>query len=186
VTTYAPNYTPRYRAHYTAAGISHTIQVRAERTEDIGTGAGLAAPLAGLFSTFASQLAVDFAWTGAEYALVDSDDFIPTATPGAVVGTRDISEFSLKARATSTNFNGRATGSRAALYMYGVLWLDGLGEAADNGRVTPAESAFVTTAAGICSANFAANSGTPAIWHDYANIKLNDHLLKLLRRGTIS
>lgn len=186
MTTYAPNYTPRYRARYVAAGIEHTIQVRGPRGSTGAEMTGLRLPLTGLFLTFADKLADDFTWIAADYALTDSDDFVATTIPEPVTGLVDAATFSLKQRCTSTNFNGRAVGSRASLYMYGILWATGLGEAEDNGRVTGAEDGDITTAAAICSDNFKANSGTTPIWHAYANIKLNDHLLKLLRRGTIS
>jgi hypothetical protein len=186
MTTYAPNFTPRWKGHYHAAGIDHTIMCRAPRGT---TTAGLptqAETVRASFSAMSGILASDFAWLGAEYALTDSDIFIPTDPPATVTGAVDVGDFSLKQRATSTNFNGKAAGSRAALYFYGILWAEGLGEDADNGRVTPAEEASLSTVITQLNAGAYANSGDSAIFHSYANVKVNDHFLKLLRRGTIT
>lgn len=186
MTTYAPNYTPRWKGRYVAAGIEHTIQVRAQRNQSAFITQALGGFVRSVFNTFVANLADDFAWLSAEYALTDSDDFIPTAVPAAVVGEAAASGFNLFHRVTSTNFNGRNSGSRAGLYLYGLQWVISVGSPAENGRVSAAEDARVSTATAICTTNFFANSGTAAVWHDYANIKVNDHLLKLLRRGTIS
>lgn len=185
MTTYAPNFTPRARLKYVACGIEHTIMMRAAR----GTAADLSPQFNSIRACFlmlVDQLPEDFAWISAEYALTDSDVFIPRAVPAAIVGEQPVASYTLKQKCTSTNFNGRAAGSRAALYFYGVLWGEGIGEPADNGRVTPAEQAEIGTVATELSGQAHANSGEQAIFHQYANIKLNDHLLKLLRRGTIS
>lgn len=186
MTTYAPNYTPRYRARYLAAGIEHTVQVRAQRGQSAFVTAGLGSVVRSLFNLFAEDLASDFAWLSAEYAVTDSDDFIPTDAPAAITGGADVAGFTLNQRATSTNFNGRAVGSRAAVFLYGVQWSVAIGQPAENGRVSAVEDARVGAAATLCSSNFWANSGTLATFHPYANIKVNDHLLKLIRRGTIS
>lgn len=186
MTTYAPNFTPRTRVKYVAAGIEHTIQMRSPRGTGSGVVSGKAEIISDLFDLFSDILADDFAWVSAEYALTDSDVFIPFATPTVVSGTVDPTTFSLHQRVTSTNFNGKAAGSRAAVYMYGLFWSRDSGTPADNGRVTPAENADVGTAAGILSSNAVAGSGDGAFFHNYANIKVNDHLLKLLRRGTIA
>jgi hypothetical protein len=186
MTTYAPNYTPRWRGRYLAGGIEHTIQVRTQRGQSAFITQGLGAFVRSLFFIYQDTLASDFAWLSAEYAVTDSDDFVPMSPPAAVVGGASLAGFSLKQRCTSTNFNGRAVGSRAALYLYGIQWDEGLSSIADNGRVSPAEDPNVTAVAAIATTNFFANSGTQATWHQYANIKVNDHLLKLLRRGTIS
>lgn len=185
MTTYAPNFTPRSRLKYFAAGIEHTIQMRAAR----GTVADVGAQknsIRACFNMMAALLADDFAWISAEYALTDSDDFFPTTLPAAVVGAVDVSTLSLQQRATSTNFNGRVAGSRAGIYFYGIVWEDGQGSPRDNGRVTPAEIPLIASVVAELSGQAHAGNGVQAIFHSYANIKVNDHLLKLLRRGTIS
>lgn len=186
MTTYAPNYTPRVRIKYTAAGIEHTISMRAARGTDA---AGLDAQVGSIracFNFMADKLADDFAWISAEYALTDSDDFFPRGLPASVAGAVDPITFSLHQRVTSTNFNGRVAGSRAAIYFYGIWWSRDSGEPADNGRVTPLEDADIGTVATELSGQAHAGNGLQATFHQYANIKVNDHLLKLVRKGTIS
>jgi hypothetical protein len=185
VTSYAPNYTPRARLKYLAAGIEHTIMMRSAR----GATAPLDSQIGSIrecFNLMASRLADDFAWISSEYALTDSDDFFPRGLPTAVTGTLAVADFSLHQRCMHTNFNGRVVGSRAALYFYGVWWEHGPGTEADNGRATPTEWAAVGSVATELSGQAHAGNGLQAIFHQYANIKVNDHLLKLLRRGTIS
>lgn len=186
MTTWAPNYSPRWKGRYIAAGIEHTIQVRAQRDQSAFITQGLGAYVSSIFNLFSDDLAEDFAWIGAEFAMTDSDVFTPTAVPAPPSADQAVVNFTLRQRCTSTNLNGRGGGSRAALYMYGIRWIDSIGSPGENGRLTGAEDPRVTAAVAICTANFFANNGGSAIWHDYANIKENDHLLKLLRRGTIS
>jgi len=186
MTTYAPNFTPRYRARYNAAGIEHTIQMRGARGESASAISGRATILHDIFLAAAATLADDFAWISADYALTDSDVFIPAVLPASVTGLKDVADFDLQQRCVSTGFVGRTGGSRAAIYMYGVWWSTVTGTPAENGRVTAAEWAPVTTIKAALDTNAHAGNGETAVWHAYANIKLNDHLLKLLRRGTIS
>lgn len=186
MTSYAPNYTPRIRLKYQAAGIEHTIQMRGARGTTAGGLDAQKGSIRACFNLGAANLADDFAWISAEYALTDSDDWFPTTLPAAVTGAAPIASFSLQHRATHTSFNGRVVGSRAAIYFYGFYWEQGVDTSADNGRVTPAEEAFVGDIATELSGQAHAGNGLQAIFHQYANIKVNDHLLKLLRRGTIS
>jgi hypothetical protein len=186
MTTYAPNFTPRYRVRYNAAGIEHTIQMRGARGESGSAISGRAVDLHDMFLAAADILADDFAWISAEIALTDSDVFTPASLPGAVTGLKDVADFNLQQRCVSTGFVGRAAGSRAAIYMYGLWWSTVSGTPAENGRATVAEWATVTTITAILNTHAFAGSGELANWHNYANLKLNDHLLKLLRRGTIS
>lgn len=185
MTSYAPNYTPRVRVKYLAAGIEHTIMMRAARGSSAGSLDAQVGSIRACFNFGAGLLVDDFAWISAEYALTDSDDFFPRSLPAAVTGTQPVTELSLKKRIRSTNFNGRVSGSRAAIYFYGFVWDDGFEMAADNGRVTPTEESFIGSIATELSGQAHAGNGLQAIFHQYANIKENDHLLKLLRRGAI-
>jgi hypothetical protein len=186
MTTYAPNFTPRYRARYLAAGIEHTIQIRGARGESAVDISSRRSDLHDIFAAAATTLADDFQWLSADYALTDSDVFIPAVMPTAVTGLYDVADFNIQQRCVSTGFVGRAAGSRSAIYLYGIWWAVATGAAAENGRVTPAEWAPVTTIKASLDTAGHAGSGALAVWHDYANTKLNDHLLKLVRRGIIA
>lgn len=186
MTTYAPNFTPRCRLKYHAAGIDHTIQARAARGSSAAITSGLATHIYNCFQAMTLRLAADFAWISAEYALTDSDVFIPQSPPATPVGTQAVATLSLRQRAASTGIVGTTFGSRASLFFYGIFWGEGLGLQADNGRVTVAESAPLATILSEANANFRAGNGGNAIFHEYANIKINDHILALMRRGAIS
>src|SRR5690349_16402871 len=194
MTTYAPNFTPRLRVHYVACGLQHTIQVRAPR----GTGAGPLSDRRGvihdIFNLWAPKLCTDFAFISAEYALTDSELFTPIDPPFPVTGTKGPGLYSAKQKVTSTNFAGRAATSRARFSLFGILWiqdiiadaLDAEDDGSRNGIVTPAENALVADTATAATSQFFANSGEATSWYPRATIKTNDHLLKLVRRGTIS
>jgi len=186
MTTYAPNFTPRTRVKYVAFGIEHTIQMRSVRGATVGNLQGKATNIRDCFNAVASLVAADFAFISVEGALTDSDVFFPLALPAAVIGAVAVASMPIQHRVTSTGFVGRSAGSRASIFMYGVHWPDGFGSERDNGRVTIGEVAQLATIIGILNANAVAGSGAAAIFAAYANIKVNDHLLKLVRRGTIS
>lgn len=186
MTTYAPNFTPRVKVKYQACGIEHTIQFRKQRGATASDMTGVRDQIRALFNIWVAALADDFTFLEADYALTDSDDFISMALPTAIVGLVAAGDYALQQRVTHTNFNGKAAGSRASVFLYGILWEQGLGTDADNGRTLPGEDARVTTSVTLLSSHLFAGSGAVASPHNYANIKVNDRLLKLLRTGAIS
>jgi hypothetical protein len=186
MTTYAPNFTPRVKLHYLAAGIEHTTQFRKQRGATGSDMTGVINQMRALFNVWAGRLPEDFEFLSAEFALTDSDDFFAMGLPTAVVGSQPVASYSLRQRCTSTNFVGKATDSRAGIFLYGILWDDGLGEEADNGRVFSAENALVPSSLAILNVHGYAGNGNTAAFKAYANIKINDGLLKKLRSGAIS
>lgn len=187
MTTYAPNFSPRYKAHYTVGGIDHTIQIRGSRGDDITLMLARGALLHDAFNAFAAQLYDDFAWISAELALTDSDVFIPATTPAAVTGTIDPTTVSPVQRIKALTFSGKAAGSRARFSLYGITFDDiSDGSVGGDGTVLTAESAAVGTVATLASGNWRAASGGTAVFPGRATYKENDHLLKLVRKGTIT
>jgi hypothetical protein len=187
MTSYAPNFTPRWRGKYVAAGVEHTIQLRTARGASFAALDTAGPHVSDVFSAFASLLADDFAWISAEIALTDSDVFSPGTIAPGVTGTVDATTFSPIQKITATSFTGRSPGSRGRVSLYGVQWfVDVSGVDASNGVVTTAEFGGVGTAAGLLSSFFAANNGLPSAFPGRATIKENDHLLRLVRRGIIS
>jgi len=187
MTTYAPNFTPRYRVKYRVGGIDHTIQIRNARgatfsgTESDGLSIGT------LVALFNAVLMDDFAFGSAELALTDSDVFLPCASPADPAGALDPGTFGQRERIRGLTFNGKATGSRARFTLFGVMLDDtGTGAVGADGIVLPAELAAIASAATLASSNYRAGSGDAAIFPARATYKENDHLLKLVRKGTIS
>lgn len=187
MTTFAPNFTPRYKVGYHVGGIDHSIQVRGPRGATAADMESKGHLLHDAFNALAGALYSDFAWITAEYALTDSDLFIPITTPAAVTGVISPTGVSAVTRIKGLTFTGRAPGSRARLTLFGIDVNDAVStDIGANGVITVAESAGVGTIATLASSNFYANSGSQAIYPARATYKENDHLLKLVRKGTIT
>ena len=194
MTTYAPNFTPRLRVKYVPARLQHTIQVRGPRGTSFALMSNRCAVIHDVFNLWAPKLANDFAFISAEVALTDSEIWYPTDPPAAVTGSLAPSTFSPTQKITSTSFAGKAADSRARLSLFGIRWVQGnpLDEAPStfdgsyNGVITPAENALVSNTVTAITTQFFAVSGEATRWYPRATIKINDHLLKLVRRGTVS
>lgn len=189
MTTFAPTFSPRWKGTYVAAGIEHTIQVRAGRGSSFSDMNAFAGIVNTVWNAMISVLASDFAWVQAEIALTDSDVFIPATTPSPLddPGGADPSLFSPQARAYGLTFTGKSASARARFTLFGILLPTQAAAAiGGDGLITPAEVAAVSTVVGIASTSFRAADGSTAAFHNRGTYKCNDHLLKLIRRGTIS
>jgi hypothetical protein len=187
MTSYASNFTPRYKATYLAGGIQHTIQVREARGASFATVEARRGDLHDIFNALASGLYDDFAWLSAEVALTDDDVFAPALTPTSVTGVIDGGTISAYKRCHGLTFTGRAAGSRGKFTMFGILLgTDQNTDEGANGVITAAEIAGVGTIAGIASAHFHAGSGALAVYPNAATYKVNDLLLRRVRKGTIT
>jgi hypothetical protein len=191
MTSYAPNYTSRYRAHYNVNGIDHTIQMR----KAIGATPAATALLAGtahdIFNALADRLCSDFVWLSAEQADEDSDIFYPSTVPVAVTGLVPPGDYTPFQKVTHTRFGGKAFGSRASLEMYGIFWQYANNDADTenvgyDGKVTAVEEAGIGTVASLLNSQAFANSGGPTLWYPRATIKVNDFWLKQVRSGGIT
>jgi len=191
MTTYAPNYTGRYRAHYVAAGIQHTAELRKNRGASPGAVTLLAGTLHDAFAAWVSDLPTDFTWLSAEQADEDSDLFYPAPVPVAIAGVRNPNTYTPMQKIVSTRFAARALGSRSSLSIYGIWWqftdvLDDANTFAYNGIILPSEDGRVATTAAALNTQAFANSGGPTTWYSRATTKINDYWLRQLRRGVIS
>ena len=188
MTTYAPNFTPRFKLCYIAGGMQHTIQVRGPRGTDLAGMTAYGPILRSVFMVFVAAMYTDLLFTSAEVALTDDDVFIPVAVPTQPTGMAvDPADFSAMTRAQALTFTGKAPGSRARFSLYGVAIADeASGTTGGDGKVTSTENAGIATVAGIASGAFKAGSGANAAFPNVATYKVNDHLLKLIRKGTIS
>jgi hypothetical protein len=188
MTTYAPNFTPRYKLHYLAGGITHTIQVRPVRGDSFAATEALRNDIRGCYQAVVARVYNDFQFLSAEIALTDSDVFSPAAIPLGLVGhVADPALFSAVARCRGLTFTGRAPGSRARFTMFGVAYsTDGPTGIGGDGQVLPAEDAGITTIANTASAAFRSGGGFTAIFPARGTYKVNDHLLRLVRKGIIA
>ncbi len=188
MTTYAPNFTPRWRGHYVAAGVQHAIQFRGPRGATFATMDGYRDRARELFANWASFLAVDFAWISSEVALTDEDLFNPATTPVVLVpGTLPVNTYSPVMKISALTFSGRAPGSRAKFSVFGLQFgVDATTALGRDGIITPAEASAISATTALAAIYFYANSGQLAQWHQRGTWKENDHLLKLVRRGIIA
>jgi hypothetical protein len=186
MTTYAPNWTPRYKAHYVACALPHSITLRTIRGDTIPHITALADVAHDIFEALAAKLTDDFAWVSAEYAVTDSDVWVPAATPVAVTGLFDAADFSTAQKISPTTFSGKAASSRARFSCYGVVWaFETPGNAANDFVINGAEDADVAAVVTAVSGRAFAGSGEVTMWHNRATYKVNDRLVKRARQGLL-
>lgn len=188
---FAPTATPRYTAEYVSAGVTHTVTFRGARGIDTAamTVLGIAACEA-LAEALQSLLPTDFAWTNAKVGLEDSDLMFPATTPGATSGDVDLADLSDQDRISRLTFPARGTlGSKFRVSMYGLSFSpdDTTPNPASNFIVTRGESGVVAGAFDDLAAisGLRAIDNSSLIWGNRATLKVDDHWLKLLRRGGI-
>ena len=188
MTTYAAPFTSRWKGTYRVGGIQHTITLRGPRGATFATMDGYKDRAREIFAAMASVLFSDFAWIAAEVALTDTEEFLPATLPTVgTPGTVDPATVSAIGRIKGLTFSGKAPGSRARFTMFGCNYPQGgVGIPGSDGVITPSESAPIATVLGVAATYFYANSGQLAGWHNRATYKENDHLLRLVRRGTIT
>ena len=191
MTSYAPTFTPRLRCHYIAWGIPHTIQARVPRGTSTASLLDRRGAISALFSIWADDLADDFAFTSAEYAEQDSDLFTPADPPVIVSGAVALADVRPTQRILSTTFSGRAPGSKARVSLYGIRWnfMDTpTGPAAfdDDTIVTADEDSRIADSVAQLTTQLYAGSGQATVWYARATLKINDFLLKRVRRGLIT
>jgi len=186
---FAPNVTPRYKAHYRAAKHVHVIQFRGVRGSTFANMELLGTTHAhALFNALAPNLFDDFAWISAEIALTDSDFFFPAATPTAVTGAQLLANASAADEITHITFSGRGSlGSRVSLHVYGTNFdvdtappggfADFIISAAENAAV----AAALATLPGVPTIVAIDNSGIA--WRQQVTLKLNDYWLRVKRKG---
>lgn len=189
--TYADNYTFRVRASYISGMVNHKMKVRGTGSvSGISAAEAYAENLNSYVMSFENQLWDDFAWTGWEYANPNSDVWVPFVPPlagGTIVGTIDPAGYSPVTRIKAVSHSGRAAGSKARLYWWGpVVAGESTGAAGGDAVLTPAELTGLSGATGIADAMFCAGNGTLAVFYNRLTYKVNDDLLRLVRRGIIT
>lgn len=188
MTTFAPTFTPRYKATYVAAGVQHSLTVRGPRGSLFASMEANRIYIGQCFDALAATMAVDLAWISAAVALTDSDVFTPALTPPVTTaGTIAVNLYTATQKITALTWSGKSIGGKSRFSIFGCRFLqDAVGTAAANGVITLAEFAAVGTIKGIADVRFGASDGNTAVYRSVATIKPNDHLLKLVRRGTIT
>lgn len=187
--THADNYTSRVRGSYIAAGIPHKVKVRSAGVfSSPALPEALAEILNNYMKNFEADLADDWAWTGWEYANVNSDEWIPMnpVLTAEIEGQVAIGTYSPYARVTACTHSGRAFNSKARIYFYGLLVpTQSPGNVGGDGVLTSSEVTGLAASTSMATESFRAGSGAAAIFYERLTYKVNDDLLKQVRRGLI-
>lgn len=187
---FAPSATPRYVAHYRAAGVNHSIMTRGHRGEStITTEARARDVLSQLFGAFASILAFDFQWLEAFYIPQDTEIGFASAVPPAVVGSIFVTDMSPQDKITSWTFAGKSSlGSKARISCYGMQYTPDVAGPSPfkDFIVLSSESTAVSDAVDALNGNetVGIDNGT-VLWYPRATLKVNDHWLREVRTGGI-
>lgn len=189
--SFARVYTPRYRAHYLAAGLLHSIQIRADRDETTPSVVlNGRTCLHDVFDLLPTLLPTDFAWISAEVAQQDEEEFTPAAVPEAVVGTADWTdpEWSAMKRVSALTFTGIGHRSRTAIHIFGLdINTDLKTDLGATGIIYPSILSAIDDIASALTTRARATNGTLATFRNAATYKVNDALLNdLARSGIVS
>lgn len=188
MTTFAPPFTPRYKARYKVGGIEHTLQARGPRGSTFVFMDQFAGYFHDLFQAFGTKLLTQHQWIDAQIALTDSDTFIPATLPAAnTSGAEDPGDWSARARIRGLTISGQSTAGRARVTLFGIMYDDSApGDIGADGIISAGEDASIATAVALLNLRWYSAGGVHAVFHNQATYKENDHLLKLVRKGTIT
>lgn len=183
---FAPNYTARYRIRYTSLGKSHSMTFRVASSVTDPT--GIAAKVGLILNDLEPILFSDWTIVGADFALADSDVFLPAVLPDAPTGGVSAGGAVATDAAAAISFVGRTTlGGRARMFLYGTFVGAVVRTAVSNDwRLTSAENASISAAIvrlNETSPALVGNDDAVALWYEYVNIKYNDRWLRRMRRG---
>lgn len=168
----APSNTPRFRVHYTNAGVQHAFQMRSS-SSPAAVGAAANAFLTAL-NVSLYLITIDFV----DWAPSGSDIFNPVVTgiEGNTYGAGVPPEVN---KAVAINFVGRTSGGRRVrVAVFGATGF------ALNYRASAGEVPSVDAAISVLQAStneFRGIDNIGPIWKTYANFKSWDHWVKELR-----
>jgi hypothetical protein len=183
---FAPNYTARYRVRYTSQGKSHatTWRVASSVTDPTAVAAKF-----GLFlEDMEGSLWDDWTVVGADFALADTDVFLPAPPPDQPTGAVAVSGATMSDSAFAISFVCRsALGGKGRFFLYGTndstLVRDSKG---NDFKLLSSESvqiADAVTRLNETSPVLVCNDDSAAVFYDYVNMKHNDRWVRRLRRG---
>lgn len=183
---FAPNYTARYRIHYTVLGKSHSMLWRVASSVTDPT--GIASKVELFLDDMSPALFNDFTVTSADFALADTDIFLPAPAPASPTGAASFPSGAGAVAANAISFVGRSTaGGKSRMFMYGIAYeVGGYTTRSTDFRFTSAENAEISDAIvrlNETSPALVANDDHVATWYEYVNWKPNDRWVRRLRRG---
>lgn len=183
---FAPNYTARYRVRYSVVGKSHSLTWRV--ASSVTDPAGVADKMELFLADMAPALFSDFTVIGADFALADSDIFLPAPAPASPPGDATLPAGAGGIAANAISFVGRSSlGGKARFFLYGIAYeVAGYTSRSVDYRFTSVENAEISDAVvrlNETAPALVANDDATAVWYEYVNWKANDKWVRKLRRG---
>jgi hypothetical protein len=183
---FAPNFTARYRLRYSTQAKSHSMTWRVAASVTDPT--ALAAKVGLFLDDLADSLWDDFTIVGADFALADSDVFLPGPAPAFGGGHVASGGQQQSDAAFAVSFVGRTiAGGKARMFLYGTNFDVSVRATLGNDwKVLSAEASTVSAAIvrlNETSPALVGNDNETAIWYEYVNMKYNDRWVRRLRRG---
>lgn len=183
---FAPNYTARYRYRYSSLGKTHsqTWRVIAGTTDP----AAVAAKVGLYLADMAGDLYADFHIISAEFALADSDVFLPAPLPDEPTGAVSVGAGDAGFAAIAISFVGRTiAGGKARMFQYGTALGIPLHSASGaDWKYLSSEDEHISDAVvrlNETSPAIVGNDNEAVVWYEYVNVKPNDRWVRKLRRG---
>jgi hypothetical protein len=161
-----------------------TWRVAASTTDDTAIAAKV-----GLFlDDMAGSLWTDFTVVAADFALADSDVFLPGTLPTFSGGTVSAGGQQQSDAAFAVSFVGRTiAGGKARMFLYGTNFDVSVRAALGNDwKVMSVEASTISDAIvrlNETSPAIVGNDNYVAVWYEYVNMKYNDRWVRRLRRG---
>ena len=184
---YAPNYTPRVRVKYKSHEKTHTLTVRPASNDTGGftTAVSLVDNILTLMKPLMDKRAVIL---GADYAIEDSDVFLPLdyGFPQFAARAASPAEPDRFNAAVYVSFQGiSALGTRTQFFVYGINNVHS-GHTMDNFRIEYGELNEISDVIDLLlssSAALRAIDKQGIIWRKYANYGVNAYYQRMARRG---
>lgn len=146
---YAPNFTARYKLRYSFEGDTHVATTRWPSGSTKAANEDLAIAFwTSLLSLTAALRHTSFAIVDAEYAVADSNVFLPATAPAEVAAGTRSSATGASGRIMHSIWQGRSIlGARSRFQMFGLAWATAEDTATNNFYISTTESAVVGTVA---------------------------------------
>jgi len=158
---------------------------------DAGIGA-LVVQIANFWADLQGSLADDTAIISTEFCREGESVFLPSVVGVTVTptGGSPAANSVKRASAQHLSFVARSSGGqRWIVYQYGFLAdqiVDNTAPVPDDFRINPGEDATIDSTIGDLNGvftTFCGNDGLQLTWQQYANMKINDNVLKKIRKG---
>lgn len=183
---FAPNYTFRYRVKYVGNGHTHHLLWRYAPSTTVAALPAIRLQVQDFLNAVGpANFYADFTILGADYALADSDIFLPAVPVPVFSGTFVLTGRPESAEAAALSFPGKSSlGQRAIFFLFGTIFQPATAAGVLDFRILASENANISDAVDVLDATdpvLVANDGVEVNWYPYANFKYNDYWVRQVR-----